>query len=264
MELVVMLETTVLPELATAGGAVIVSRVVKVAETPESEVASRLRGLIERLDRDPTATVALLASAGEVRVRITAKDADRPRAEARLDPVEDEIRGLLGPAVFGGAGDTLEGVVAGMLRSRGLSLALAESVTGGMVASRLVSVPGTSEFLAGSYVAYSADRKVHDLGVPALTLQRHGAVSAETAVAMAEGARRRTGADLGLSTTGEAGPEPAEAPVGTIYLGMAWAGGSASRRLLVPGERETIRRWASQGALNTVRRWLAEAGPSAG
>lgn len=257
-----MLADRVLPDLrGPAGGATLVSRVLRVVGLGESDVGGRLAAVIEDLDREREATLALLAGGGEVRVRITAKGSSPQRALERIDPVERRVRGILGSAVYGADADTLEGVVAALLRQRRLTLAIAESVSGGMLASRLLAVPGASDFLLAAYVAYSPASKVDDLFVPASVLERHGAVSAETALSMAAGARARTGADVAVATTGEAGPEPAEAEVGTVYLGLAHLDGSLHRRFVAPGDREAIRRWASQAALNLLRLWLTgEAG----
>lgn len=260
-ELEAMLEASVLPELARlAGGAVIVSRILKLAGIAESEVVHLLGEVIGRLDREPHVTLAVLSSAGEVRVRLTAKAAGRGEALARIAPVDREVRAILGRAVFGADDQTIEGAVSALLRRRGLTLALAESVTGGLLASRIVSVPGASDLLRAGYVAYSPEAKVRDLGVPREVLERRGAVSVETAEAMARGARDRAGADVALSTTGEAGPGAAEAPAGTVCAGLAWAGGAFAKRMVVPGDREGIRRRASQAALDLLRLWLLGAG----
>lgn len=257
-----MLDEVVLPELAEAsGGKALTSRVLKVVGMGESDAADRLGEAISDLDRDPVATIALLAGRGEVRVRITAKEDSGAAAAERIASVEERVRGILGSAVFGADDDTLESVVAGTMRGKGLSLAVAESVTGGMVASRIVNVPGASKFLIGGFVTYTPEMKESLLGVPEAVLSR-GTVSAEAAEAMAVGARERTGADVGLSTTGEAGPDNEEAPMGTIYLGLAWDGGSLNRHFVAPRGRETVRRWATQGALNLLRLWLqGEANP---
>ncbi len=155
-------------------------------------------------------------------------------------------------------GETLAAELSRRLREAGLSLALAESVTGGLLASRLVGVPGASNFLRAGYVAYSNESKRRDLGVSGKILESHGAVSRQTATAMAEGARRRAGADLGLATTGEAGPEPSEAPVGTIFVALSWEGGGRTEALVARGDREAIRRTASEAALGLLRRCLID------
>jgi nicotinamide-nucleotide amidase len=257
-EMQAMLAEVVLPELAeTSGGQALTSRILRVVGMGESDVADRLDEVIADLDRDPVATMALLAGMGEVRVRITAKEGGGAPAAERIASVEERVRETLGSAVFGADEDTLESVVAGTMREKGLGLAVAESVTGGMVASRIVNVPGASKFLIAGFVAYTPEMKASLLGVPEAVLSR-GTVSAEAAEAMAAGARERTGADVGLSTTGEAGPDNEEAPVGTIYLGLAWEGGSLHRHFVAPGGRETVRRWATQGALNLLRLWLRD------
>jgi nicotinamide-nucleotide amidase len=164
-----------------------------------------------------------------------------------------------------GDGETMEAEVARRLREAGLSLALAESVTGGLVSSRLVGVPGASKFLLAGYVAYSNESKRRDLGVSSAILERHGAVSSQAAAAMAEGARRRAGADLGLATTGEAGPDPSEAPVGTVFVALAWEGGVRTEALVARGGREAIRRATCEAALELLRRRLTgEIGSPAG
>lgn len=256
-EMEVMMRAAVLPDLsAQTGGAALAHRVLKVVGLGESDVGTRLDPLIRRLDQTKEATIALLAGSGEVRVRISAKALTAPDAQALIAPVETSVRETLGSAVFGADDDTLEGVVASLLREKGLTLAVAESVTGGLVTARIVSVPGASDFLLGGYVAYSNAAKAADLSVSREILQEHGAVSAEAALAMAAGARARAGSDVGISTTGEAGPDPKEAPQGTVHLGIAWMGGSASRNFVAPGDREAIRRWATLGSLNLLRLWL--------
>jgi competence/damage-inducible protein CinA-like protein len=253
-----MMQRNVVPELVRRGGGeVLFSRTLRCAGVGESDLAARITPVIDRLEVTKLATIALLASAGEVRIRITTKDADAGAAQGRIAGVEAELRAVLGSIVFGADDETLEGVVAAELARRGLTLAIAESVTGGMLASRFVDVPGASAFLRAGYVAYSVDSKKSDLLVPEEVIAAHGAVSEEAAQAMAAGARRRAGADLGLATTGEAGPLTAQASAGTICLALAWKGGAISRRFIAPGAREQVRRWATLGALNLLRLWLA-------
>ncbi|MGH2688877.1 MAG: CinA family nicotinamide mononucleotide deamidase-related protein, partial [Actinomycetota bacterium] len=255
-----MISSALVPQLRARTGATIVSRTLRIADVPESEVADRIRGVIERLDRERSATIGLLASAGDVTVRITAKDEGTEAASARIAPVEGEVRAIMGTAVYGVDDETLEGALSALLQERHVTLAVAESITGGLVCSRIVGVPGASSLLLAGYVTYSAEAKQRDLGVPAEVIERHGTVSAETAAAMADGARRRAGAGLGLSTTGEAGPDPSEAPVGTVFVGLAWEGGTSVRHLRLGGGRELIRRWTAQSALNVLRTHLLEPG----
>jgi nicotinamide-nucleotide amidase len=274
-ELTAMLERFVLPDLSSRiGPAALVTRMVRTAGMPESEIAERLAGVIGRLSAPagpgPAAEsgpgpgwsvprLAILASDGEVRVGLTALGASPEQARASLDGLVEEVRSLLGPAVYGAEGDTLEGVVSEMLRARGLRLAVAESLTGGMLASRLVDVPGAGDVVLAGYVTYSPEAKVRDLGVAPETIERNGVVSGETAMAMAEGARARTGADIALSTTGEAGPLPAEAEVGRVCVGLAWEGGATSWEMTTGGSRKMIRRRTCTWALNHLRLWLLEA-----
>ncbi|MCA1839065.1 MAG: competence/damage-inducible protein A [Actinobacteria bacterium] len=251
-----MMRELVLPHLSALAGQVrLVSRVLKVAGIGESDLAHRIAPVIEGLQGASAATIALLASAGEVKIRVSAKGTE-DQAQSAIAPVEVAIRQLLGELVFGVDDETLEGVIGEMMIAKKMTVAVAESFTGGMVLSRLVDAPGTSDFLLGGYVTYSNEVKIDDLSVPSSMIEEHGAVSAEVAVHMAKGARARTGADLGLSTTGEAGPEPEEKPVGTMFLGLAWEGGATHRQIMAPGGRAAVRRWGTTASLNLLRLFL--------
>lgn len=252
-----MLEERILPDLRRrTGGTVLVSHVLRVVGMGESDVATHIREAIDDLDRNPGgATIALLSSPGEVRVRISAKASNRDDALDLISPVTKQVRDILGPAVFGTDDELLEGVVSKLLREKGMTLAIAESVTGGLVSSRIVDIPGASEFLLGSFVAYSNKVKL-DLGVPLETLERHGDVSAETALAMASGVRAKAGAAVGISTTGEAGPDPKSSPIGTVFVALSSGDSELVRNFVAPGGRTAIRMWASQAALNLLRLWL--------
>jgi nicotinamide-nucleotide amidase len=170
-----------------------------------------------------------------------------------IDPVETEIRSRLGARIFGADGDTIETVVLGMLEARGWRLATAESATGGLVAARITSVPGASRVFVGSVVAYATDVKQSLLGVPEETLHDPGVVSAETAVAMAEGAARVLGAEVAVSVTGSAGPDTQEQPAGTMVIGVHTPEDTAARVLRLPGDRERVRTYAGTAALQLVR-----------
>lgn len=254
-EMKAMIYESILPEISEGSGGTLVSRVLKVAGVPESDLAQRLQPLIARLDSERRATIALLAGAGEVRVRITAKGAGRDDAVRMIEPVEEEARTILGAAVFGADDDTLPSVVARLLTEKGVTLAIAESVTGGMVASALVDVPGASDFLRSGFVVYSREAKI-DLGVPPALLDEHGSVSEQTTIALAEAARERAKVHVGLATTGEAGPTVKDSDLGQVFLALAWEGGSTTRSFRAPGERSQVRRWATLGALNLLRLWL--------
>ncbi|MFN2610578.1 MAG: nicotinamide-nucleotide amidohydrolase family protein, partial [Actinomycetota bacterium] len=251
-----MMRELVLPHLSALAGQVrLVSRVLKVAGIGESDLAHRIAPVIDDLQGASGATIALLASAGEVKIRVSAKGIE-DQAQSAIAPVEVAIRQLLGELVFGVDDETLEGVIGEMMIAKKMTVAVAESFTGGMVLSRLVDAPGTSDFLLGGYVTYSNEVKIDDLSVPSSMIEEHGAVSAEVAVHMAKGARTRTGADVGLSTTGEAGPEPEEKPVGTMFLGLAWEGGATHRQIMAPGGRAAVRRWGTTASLNLLRLFL--------
>jgi nicotinamide-nucleotide amidase len=250
-----MMEGTILPELRSlVGPAGIVSRVLNVVGVPEARVGELLDDVF-RSASNPT--VAYLASAGEVRVRLTAKAGTPEEAAALIEPVEREIRARLGDRVFGTDAEELEEVVGRLLRERGLTVAVAESLTGGGLTSRIVNVPDSSTYFVGGIVAYSSEAKSALLGVSKETLEGPGMVSEACAVEMARGVRSVFGAGLGVSTTGVAGPEPLEGhPPGEVWVAASRDGGEESRRFVAPGDRDQVRRWAEQTALDLVRRTL--------
>jgi nicotinamide-nucleotide amidase len=170
----------------------------------------------------------------------------------------DAIRERLGALVYATGEETMEQVVGALLVARGLSLATAESCTGGLVGARVTAVPGSSRYYLGGVVAYSNHAKQALLGVPGELLRRHGAVSAEVALAMAEGACLRFGAALAVSTTGISGPDGGtpEKPVGLVYVGFASPAGGEAHELLFPLDRERHRALTAQVALDRVRRFL--------
>jgi nicotinamide-nucleotide amidase len=250
-----MLEGVILPELqAEIGPQGIVSRVLRVTGIPEARIGEILDDLFRRSENP---TVAYLASAGEVRVRLTAKAASREEADALIAPVEREVRDRLGDAVFGSDEDELEEVVGVLLRDRGYRLACAESLTGGGLAERIVRVPDSSDYFAGAVVAYAAAAKASVLGVSKETLEGPGMVSEECAREMARGVRKAFDADLGVSTTGVAGPSPLEGhPPGEVWVAVSSDRGEESRHVQAPGDREQVRRWGQQAALDLLRRHL--------
>jgi nicotinamide-nucleotide amidase len=243
---------------ARAGGEVIRSRVLRITGMGESMVEEQVRDLIHGTNP----TVAPLAKLGEVHLRITAK-ARPDRVAPMIDEVEAGLRARLGDAVFGIDDEQLHEVTARLLIDRRRTLAVAESCTGGMISARLTEVPGASAFMRAGFVVYSNDAKIRDLGVPAHLVAAHGAVSAEVAAAMAEGARRQTGADLGLAVTGIAGPSGGtpEKPVGLVYLALSQNGTTRALEQRFGGEpgRAIIRHLAAQAAINLVRLTLLRA-----
>ncbi|MGQ0570433.1 MAG: competence/damage-inducible protein A [Armatimonadota bacterium] len=237
---------------ASAGDQVISSRVLRIAGLGESMVEERIRDLIH----ETNPTVAPLAKTGEVHLRITAKG--RPTdVPAMIDRVETGLRARLGDAIFGVDDNTLHEMTARLLLERRVTLAVAESCTGGLVASRLTEVPGSSAFLLAGFVTYSNEAKTRDLGVPEELIVRHGAVSGPVAEAMAAGVRQRTGAHLGVAITGIAGPDGATAykPVGLVYLTISTTAGARTEEVRFGEEpgRAGVRHLAAQAALNLIR-----------
>lgn len=257
-ELHAIVRGAILPDLRARAGtaAVIASRTLRTWGESESGLAERLAARIAALDAAGNPTIAFLASGIEgLKVRITAKAADDAAARAVLDAEEAELRGLLGPIVFGVDDDTMESVVAGALAARGWTLGLAESVTGGLLAARLTDVAGVSAVFRGSVVSYASEVKVELLEVPVGPV-----VSPDAAAAMADGARRVLGCDVGLAVTGVAGPTEQDGqPVGTVFVGLALPGrATESVQLRLPGERRTIRELTVISALDLLRRRLLD------
>jgi nicotinamide-nucleotide amidase len=256
-ELYDMFERAVLPELLRRNGdpTVIVSRLLRTWGESESGLNERLDAIIEQLDQAGNPTLAFLASGWEgIKVRLTAKAATREVAQALVDPWEAQIRKLLGDQVFGVDTDTMESVVLDMLRTRGLSLGLAESVTGGLVSARLTAIAGASDVLRGSIVSYASDVKFDLLGVDPGPV-----VSEEAALQMAIGARECLGAEIGLALTGVAGPsEQDQMPVGTLCVGISGPGGSVTKTLRLPGQREQMRQFSVISSLDLLRGYLRD------
>jgi nicotinamide-nucleotide amidase len=248
-----MVEEVVLPWLRELAGdeTVHVARTFQTFGLTESALDELVAGAV-----DPgEARLSFRASFPEISVRLVVRG--RPgEAEARADALAARIRERIGPFVYGEGQTTMEEVVGRLLREQGLTVATAESCTAGLVTHRLTNVPGSSQYVLGGVVGYANSAKMALLGVRRETLVAHGAVSDETAGEMAAGARRAFGASLGLSTTGVAGPDGGtpEKPVGTVYLGLAWEGGSVTRRYQLWGTRDWVKLLASQIALDWLRR----------
>jgi nicotinamide-nucleotide amidase len=251
-----MLERAVLPDLERRSGVrqIFASRILRTWGESESRVAELLTPRLDALDEAGNPTIAFLASGIEgIKVRLTARAADAPAADALLDAEEAEIRALLGDLVFSARDEPMEAVVGRMLLERGLTLAVAESLTGGLVASRIVSVAGSSGWFRGGVVAYASDVKHDVLDVPDGPV-----VSEDAARAMADGVRRHLGADVGLSTTGVAGPtEQEDQPPGTVWLGLALGDEVDAVHVRLPGDRERVRQLAVISLLDRLRRRLA-------
>ena len=253
-ELMPLFAESVAPYLARRSGAVIVSRYMRVFGMGESAVESRLHDMMEN-SLNPT--VAPYCSTGEVQLRLTVRVAHESEAAALLDPAEREIRARLGNVVYAVTDDpeyTMEQALVKALCAAKKTMVTAESCTGGMITSKIVNVSGASDVFLEGCVTYSNAAKMRTLGVKAETLEKFDAVSRETALEMAEGARRRADADYAVSVTGLAGPGGGtpEKPVGTVWLGLATREGVQARLLQLHGNRERIRTLAALNAMHWV------------
>jgi nicotinamide-nucleotide amidase len=259
-EMQAMVEAAVVPHLLERSGerGTIVSRSLKTWGTSESALAERIAA---RVDTQTNPTIAFLARGIEgLVVRISAKAANGDEAQALIGAEEAILRDELGDLVFAVDDETMESVVSDLLRARGWTLGLAESLTGGLVGSRISEAPGSSEIFKGSIVSYATEVKRSVLGVTA-----ENVVSAECVMQMAEGARRVLGADVGLAVTGVAGPTEQEGqPVGTVYLGVAMPGREPEAvHTRLPGDRLRIRQFSTISLLNLARLRLLDR-PGAG
>ena len=247
-----MMEGTILSDLKrrAGAGAVIRSRVLKSWGESESRLAELLAGCIEALDHAGNPTIAFQASGIEgLKIRITAKAGNTAAADALIAGEEARVRAIVGDAVFATDVETMESVVLDLLRERGLSLAVAESLTGGLVGARLTAVPGASDVFRGAVVSYASEVKFDLLGLP-----EGRVVSNEAAKAMALEVRKRLGADVGIATTGVAGPAEQEGhPPGTVFLGLAHGGRAEALRVRLPGDRHRVREYAVISVLNLLR-----------
>jgi len=251
-----MMERVILSDLRRRSGdtSVIASRVIRTWGESESGLNERLQGVIDELETVGNPTLAFLASGWEgLKVRLTAKGSTERDARELLATWERRVSEHVGEFVFGFDDDNMEAVVVRSLADRGLTLGLAESVTGGLVSGRLTAVPGASQVLRGSIVSYASDVKFDVLGVP-----RGPVVSESAAIAMAEGARRVLGSDIGLALTGVAGPTEQDGqPVGTLWVGIARSGAESTAAMFrLPGQREQMRQMAVISALDLLRRSL--------
>jgi nicotinamide-nucleotide amidase len=253
-----LITAAIIPDLTARAGvrSTIVSRTLRTWGESESGLAERLAPRVAELDRTGAVTLAYLASGIEgIKVRLTAKGADLTEAEALLAAEEAEVRAELGDLVFGVDDQTIEYAILDLLRQRGRTLGLAESLTGGMMGSRICDVPGASDVFRGSIVSYASEVKFDVLGVP-----EGPVVSAEAASAMAAGARRVLGADVGVAVTGVAGPDPQDGrDPGTVFVGLDLgplggdAGPTAIELQMYRGDRRQTREFSVISALSLLR-----------
>jgi nicotinamide-nucleotide amidase len=260
-EMVAMFEKEIKPRLLRLGlaGGVLVQRKINAFGAGESAVEGKLLDLTKR---GHVPEVGITVSDATISLRILARAATAAEAEAQIAPVERAIRERLGDLVFGTGDEELQHAVAALLLARRRTLAVAEGVTGGLVGERLTAVPGASAWFRGGVLAYDNRLKVDALAVPQPLLDEKGAVSAEAAEAMAVGCRTRLRSDLAVSTVGVAGPGAAgpERPVGLVYVGLAWEGGSSSATFSWVGTRQEVRSRTAKLALNQVRLHLLREG----
>ena len=261
-EMTDMFERAVLPDLlmrerAAGRQAVIVSRVLRTWGASESALADAVAERFSALQGDRRLTIAFLASGIEgIKVRVTARGDDEDHARQLLAGEEEAVRRVitarLGDIVFGVDGETMEDAIASRLRARAATLAVAESITGGLIASRLVNVAGASTWFRGGVVSYATEVKHQVLHVP------EGPVVSEAAArALASGVRALLGADIGLAVTGVAGPDEQEGqPVGTVFVGLDLGGQVEARALRLAGDRPRVRAYAAISALDALRRVL--------
>ena len=249
-----MFEETLEPLIRERSDGSIVSKTLHFAGIGESALAEKVQDFLDASDP----TVAPLAGQGRVRLRITTRAATEEEAHGKIQPVEKEILDRLGEYFFGEDEETLESSVGRLLAERGATVALAESCTGGLISKRLTDVAGSSAYFVEGFVTYSNASKERLLGVPQEMLAEHGAVSGPVAQAMAEGARKASGADYGLSVTGVAGPGGGteEKPVGLVYVGVADAEGAEAEKLDLTAwarSRSSIRERSANRALDLLR-----------
>ena len=240
---------------ALAPPATIATRVLKVAMMGESAVDARTAPIYKKY---PHIETTVLSGQGQVEFHLRATAASKDEAQAEVDRLAGELEDELDEAVFSSAGESLEEIVGYYLQMRNAKLAVAESCTGGMIAERITSVPGSSRYFLGGAVVYSNDLKTLFADIPPLMIEAHGAVSREVALALAENIRELCNADIGVGVTGVAGPGGGteEKPVGLVYVAVTNGHKQEVVQRRFFGDRDRIRRWASQQALDLVRRIL--------
>jgi len=237
-------------------------RMLRMALIPESQVDARTAPIYQQYTDVET---TILAGSGEIQLHFVCAKAGEDEAQARVDGLAEKIEAEMGEAIFSSHGESLEEVVLLMLGLRHMTLAAAESCTGGLLSERLTAVPGSSRYFLGGAVVYADRLKTTFADVPEDMVRTEGPVSEPVARAMAEGIRRRTGASVGVGITGIAGPGPGTGadegkPIGLVYVAISLAaeGGAKVTELNLTGDRERIRLWASQHALELLRRSLLE------
>ena len=256
-EMMGMMENFVINYLAPKSGEnVIKQRVLKTAGIPESHLYEKLKDTVAEIEK--FCKVAFLPSALGVKIRITVKAKNSSEAEKIINEAEEKIKTKIGKYIYSVDDEELEEVVGKLLAQKGLKLAVAESCTGGLIADRITNIPGSSRYFERGIVAYSNEAKIQILGVPEELIKIYGAVSREVAEAMAEGVRKISGADIGISTTGIAGPTGATPtkPVGLVWIGYSDKNETFAKEFRFGDNRLENKQRASQMALEILRRKL--------
>ena len=253
-EMIGMMESTVLNYLKKFSGGVIKYKNLKTTGIPEAYLYELLNETVKEIEK--FAKVAFLPSYLGVRIRITVSADNIEKANELIEKAEKMIREKAGKYIYGVDDEELEAVVGKILKEKKLKLAVAESCTGGLITHRITNVPGSSKYFERGVVAYSNEAKVQILGVPEELIKKHGAVSEEVAIAMAEGVRKISNADIGISTTGIAGPTGATPtkPVGLVWIGYADKNESFAKKFLFGDDRLENKERAAQAALEILRR----------
>ncbi len=256
-ELKPMFENGVQPYLEKQQDFTLVSKVLHLSGIGESAAAEKIRELMQS---STNPTVAPYAKTNEMIFRVTARGRDKNECLEIMKPVVDEIYSRLGDYIYGEDDETLVSAVMKRLAEKGLTVAAAESCTGGLVAARLIDYPGASAVFMTGLVTYTNESKARLLGVKEETLEKYGAVSSQTAEEMCIGAARSCGTDIGISTTGIAGPDggTAEKPVGLVYIGVYFKGKAVTKRLQLSGSRNKIRNAAAAAAIELLRQQIIQ------
>ncbi len=233
----------------------IATRTLKMAMMPESQVDARVAPIYKAYNDVET---TILAGGGEIQLHLRCRKESQADAETRVQELADKIEDELGDAIFSRKGETIEQIVSYLLQMRGMTLAVAESCTGGLLAERITSISGSSRYFLGGAVVYSNALKTQFANVPKALIDKHGAVSREVAASMAEGIRKRCVASYGIGITGVAGPSGGteQKPVGLVYIALAGEEGTQVAERNFPGDRQRIRQFATQQALEMIRRAL--------
>jgi nicotinamide-nucleotide amidase len=255
-ELKAMFESECIPRLrARVPVQHIASRTLKIAMMAESQVDARVAPIYKTYADVET---TILAGGGEIQLHLRCRKDSQADAEARVEELAEKIEDELGDAIFSRKGETIEQIVSYLLQMRSMTLAVAESCTGGLLAERITSLSGSSRYFLGGAVVYSNELKTQFANVPKALIDKHGAVSREVAASMAEGIRKRCLASYGVGITGVAGPGGGteQKPVGLVYIALAGEEGTQVVERNFPGDRQRIRQFASEQALEMIRRAL--------